>query len=136
MTQAKRPTNKHVEKHAPAPVVVSPGPVPAPPEAAMLPPKPDGSPDLETTGALSGDEKKIVEGGKEVKVTPIHVKAIAKGFYGNYRLNPGEKFFIAKAEDFSSQWMELVNKKDQSAVDKAAKERTALYKKRAEEAAE
>lgn len=38
----------------------------------------------------------------------IAVKAIEKGFYGNSRKNPGDKFFIEEEKHFSKNWMEKI----------------------------
>lgn len=38
----------------------------------------------------------------------IAVKAIEKGFYGNSRKNPGDKFFIENEKHFSEHWMEKI----------------------------
>ena len=38
----------------------------------------------------------------------IAVKAIEKGFYGNSRKNPGDKFFIEQEDHFSKNWMEKI----------------------------
>ena len=40
---------------------------------------------------------------------PLMVVATEKGFYGNYRLNPGDVFQIKSGADFSRNWMEIKN---------------------------